>query len=188
MFINEDNANIFSATFAGLAFIFSLISLAINFHTSRKLKQADILSGLNSRFDALQAERAKLLTRTTPIPPIEKDYEVHIFFDRFWSLQFDEFVAWQHGNLADEVYRFWTFARWRQLTNPPEDWIINGSSVKSSLQEACRRWTRQEPHGFTDRPLVNGFIDMFGEISTATREIEVTNILNRYTRAINCAP
>lgn len=127
--IDTTSAPIFSATFAGLAFVFSLISLVLNFRFNRRSKQADIQVGFHNRFDGLQVERAKLLCRSASDAPSTEDHQAKIFFDRFWSLQFDQYVAWQHRYVSDDLYRFWVFARWRQLQHPTPDWNLNGLTV-----------------------------------------------------------
>src|SRR6476469_6309387 len=89
---------------------------------ARRNKQAELIIHFHKQFDEIQKQRAVLLVADNDLaqeaPQTSKDkieIEAHVFFDRFWSLQFDQFVAWYDGYVPSHLYQYWLFSRWREL-------------------------------------------------------------------------
>lgn len=166
-----------SALVAGMAFIVSLLSLYLNFRFQRRSKQTDIQIGFHVRFDNLQVERANLLARTGTLPAPEGDHQAKIFFHRFWSLQFDQYLAWQRQYVADDIYRLWVFSRWHQFNGPTSDWSINGRTVGSTFDEIDKEWPRDPLSAARRRALVAGFLNLHQELRRAKDESTVDRLI-----------
>lgn len=174
MFSDPDQ---WTALLSALALGLSLISLVLTFQFNRRAKQAELQDSFHGRFDRLQEVRTALLCRPAgEVPDTREDHAAHIFFDRFWSLQLDQYTAWQHRFVAPDVFRFWVFARWRQLRQDAPDWTINGRTVASTFDTIRRSWSR-EPEHQTGRPMVRGFLELFEQVRAAASEAEVDRIL-----------
>lgn len=139
----------FIALFA--AFV-AVASVFFNWAITRRGKQADTQIAMHQRFDALQVVRADLLSRAQG-----KDFEdnaayqieVGLFFDRFWSLQFDQFNAWRQGHIPDDVYRGWMYARCAQSRKsregtPPKHWKFGNTDVYRSMLFAIVTWAKPD--------------------------------------------
>lgn len=166
------------------ALLLSIISLILTVQQGRKTKQVDIQGGFHERFDRLQEARARLLLRAPGnLPPPHSDFEAQIFFDRFWSLQFDQYVAWQQGFVDDDIYRFWVFARWRQLRDSSgTHWLLNGLTPRATFVKVSETWAR-EPANRLGRPSwVGNFLAMFEALLSAQDEMQVDAILQQRAR------
>jgi hypothetical protein len=131
------------------------------FRATARNKQADLIVHFHKQFDELQKKRAEILVaQAERVASEDPDanatlknvslwsdkkltIEAQVFFDRFWSLQFDEFHAWYEGYLPTSLYTYWAFARWRQLHDSSEhsaDWLLDKRTVAGSLDELWKRW------------------------------------------------
>ncbi len=166
------------------ALLLSVVSLILTVQQGRKTKQVDIQNGFHERFDRLQECRTRLLLRSaSALPAPEGDFEAQIFFDRFWSLQFDQYVAWQQGYVDDYVYRFWVFARWRQLrSGASRHWALNGATARTTFIKVNETWTREPANRLGKPSFVGDFLSMFGELLNAEEEGQVDAILQKRAR------
>jgi hypothetical protein len=150
---------------AVLAAVFSYASSRFNLRN----KQVDVILQDNKRFDDLQALRTSLRVAEAAIKSGAPDawskerlaIECEMFFDRFWSLQFDGYIAWYSGYLPGAIYKYWLFARWRELREPSESWNLNGYTLWTSLSDAvAKRWKRNPDNTSSQSMHVNQFIQM----------------------------
>lgn len=135
-----------------LAALISVTSVFVNWFITRKGKQADTQLAMHQRFDQLQIVRTRLLS--LPCTKTFVDHEAHrievnLFFDRFWSLQFDQFNAWRQGHIPDDVYRGWMYARWAQSQstrrgNPPKHWQFGDLGVHRSMLTVIATWAKPD--------------------------------------------
>lgn len=149
--------------------ILTLGSLLLAYTTIRsemRSKQVDVITDDHKRFDELQALRTKILVAETEIQSGVPDcwtkarleVEATMFFDRFWSLQFDAYIAWLHGYVPSTVYTYWIFARWRELRSPSADWTLAGKTLPSTLGDISERWRRNPDQQSRQSKHVNDFI------------------------------
>src|SRR4051812_44476540 len=109
-------------------------------------KQADLIIHFHKQFDEIQKQRAVLLvqdndpTKSTEGFKHKLPIEAHVFFDRFWSLQFDQFVAWYDGYVPSHLYQYWLFSRWRELRESSKTWTIANQTIASSFADVASRW------------------------------------------------
>lgn len=166
------------------ALLLSIISLILTVQQGRRTKQVDIQNGFHERFDRLQEYRTRLLLRgASTLPTPESDFEAQIFFDRFWSLQFDQYVAWQQGFVDDYVYRFWVFARWRQLRDGGNrHWVLNGMTPRTTFMKVNDSWAREPANRLGRASYVGDFLAMFAALLEAQDESQVDGILQGKAR------
>jgi hypothetical protein len=70
-------------------------------------KRADILSECNSRFSRIMEMRSNPEVIANP----------KYFFERFWTLQFDQYTFWRMGFVDDDVFEYWMenrYINWKQ--------------------------------------------------------------------------
>jgi hypothetical protein len=80
----------------------TLIVLFNSLRLTRRVMKADVLSDMHRRFDQLGEQRAQLLEETD---------KARAYYDRFWSLQYHQFLMWQQGYADDQTFRFWLGSR-----------------------------------------------------------------------------
>lgn len=85
-------------------------------------KQADIVGDFNARFSRTWEMRASPDVRADPI----------VFYERFWSLQFDQFEMWRQGLVPEETFRCW-------FNNRYDNWVANKSLGDLSYQEGFEK-------------------------------------------------
>jgi hypothetical protein len=142
----------FKDSIAVIATFVSIMTVLINWSITRKGKQADTQIAMHQRFDALQVVRADLLSRRQSKGfkgNAAYQIEVSLFFDRFWSLQFDQFNAWRQGHIPDDIYKGWMYARCAQSQkcrsrNPPRHWNFGHTDVYRSMLFAIVTWAKPD--------------------------------------------
>ena len=130
------------------AVVVALFSAWIGIRMSRANKQADIQMEMHARFDRLQEVRTLLLTEAHEPSFAETEVyqlKVDIFFDRFWSLQYDQFIAWLHWHVPDQLYMMWMHARWKQIQDcrngrVPPLWRLGSQDIHKAAQRVSERW------------------------------------------------
>lgn len=128
--------------------ILALIVVYANTRFGLRNKQADLIIHFHKQFDELQEKRAELLTAQREAAaavqgawsPQRIEVEADVFFDRFWSLQFDQFLAWYEGYVPTRLYVYWAFSRWRELHKASAEWTFGTKTVASTLDELKDRW------------------------------------------------
>ena len=64
-----------------------------------------------------------------------------VFYERFWSLQFDQFNAWRSGFVSEDNFQYWFTCRYL-------DWAKNesfeGLLYKDAFNEVVGKWTHSE--------------------------------------------
>jgi hypothetical protein len=133
-----------------VALVVSLFSAWLGIRVSRSAKQADIQVEMHARFDRLQEVRTELLEISKCPNFVETDsykVKVELFFDRFWSLQYDQFIAWRQWLVPDHLYIMWMHARWKQLQDsrhgkPPPLWQLGSEDIQKSAVRVSARWRR----------------------------------------------
>lgn len=129
----------------------SVLALAVVYANTRfgvRNKQADLVIHFHKQFDELQKKRAELLTAHrerqaaagNAWSELRIEIESDLFFDRFWSLQFDQFLAWYEGYVPTRLYVYWAFSRWRELHKATNEWTLGGRTMASTLEELKNRW------------------------------------------------
>lgn len=135
---------------AVVALVISLFSAWLGIRVSRSAKQADIQVDMHARFDRLQEVRTGLLVESKVPGFIETDaykVKVEVFFDRFWSLQYDQFIAWRQRLVPDHLYIMWMHARWKQVQDccrgqAPPLWRLGSENIQQSAVRLSARWRR----------------------------------------------
>lgn len=129
----------------------SLLALVVVYANTRfgvRNKQADLVIHFHKQFDELQKKRTELLTAQrerqaaagNAWSELRIEVESDLFFDRFWSLQFDQFLAWYEGYVPTRLYVYWAFSRWRELHKATSDWTLAGKTMASTLEDLKNRW------------------------------------------------
>ncbi|WP_207282914.1 hypothetical protein [Pseudomonas sp. FW300-N2F2] len=128
--------------------LLTLVFIYMNARFSIQNKQADLIIHFHKQFDEMQKKRCELLIAqaesasgfASAWSSERLNVEAEIFFDRFWSLQFDEFLAWYEGYLPTSIYIYWVFSRWRELHQPSAGWTVCGNTLVSTLENLKSRW------------------------------------------------
>jgi hypothetical protein len=89
---------------------------------AKQSKQADVLADFNARFSRTWEMRANADIKDNPI----------VFYERFWSLQFDQFDAWRRGFVPEESFAFWANSRY-------DDWVANKSLGQMGYKDGFRK-------------------------------------------------
>ena len=91
-----------------------------------RLKQADVLHSLNSRYEKLWDIRRR------PQP----DDDPQMFFMQYWSLQLDQFESWKVNLVPDSSYRVWMLQR---QTDFISDWKFHGISFSQGWHDCTSK-------------------------------------------------
>jgi hypothetical protein len=106
--------------------------LASDLHKSsqalaKQSKQTDVLGDFNARYSRIWEMRASDDIIAKPI----------VFYERFWSLQLDQFDAWCRGFVPRENFIFWVDSRY-------DDWVADKSfgqmSYRKGFEETVGTW------------------------------------------------
>jgi len=68
---------------------------------TRQSMVANILGEFNARFSRIWEMRADPHVKADPI----------VYYQHFWSLQFDQFDAWRRGTVPDDIFLYWANSR-----------------------------------------------------------------------------
>lgn len=172
---------------AMIAFAALLISYTVARFSIRN-KQIDFLLYDHRQFDELQKKRVELLVEKKklesdlPSPHWAQEHlqiEAEIFFDRFWSLQFDGFVGWFEGYIPTSLYKHWLFARWQEIVRPTENWTFAGKTMQTSLKRIDEEWpVNLDRKSFQSRELCK-FLDLMKELTQGPR-VDADLLLRKY--------
>ena len=132
--------------------LLALVFIYTNARFSIRNKQADLIIHFHKQFDEMQKKRCELLVAQAELAsgsagawsPERINVEAEMFFDRFWSLQFDQFLAWYEGHLPTSIYIYWVFSRWRELHQPSAGWTVCASTLVSTLDTLNIRWQKNQ--------------------------------------------
>ena len=169
----------------------SLLALLVVYANTRfglRNKQADLVIHFHKQFDELQKKRTELLTaqseRACAAPEAWSqqriDVEADMFFDRFWSLQFDEFLAWFEGYVPTRLYVYWAFSRWRELHMPTAAWTIAGRTLSSTLEELKNRWQNNPDKSSRLSTHVSGFLGLMFALRQSAAYVDIDALLVEY--------
>jgi hypothetical protein len=150
-------SELLAAWVQALATPLALLVLALTVRAGVQGKRTDVLIASHTRFDALMSERTELIDAlvqqndTTLTPSLS--IRIASWGSRFWSLQFDQFVWWQHGFVDPEVFRYWMLSRQaefdRKLSEAPRHEIIFHTAVYvTSWNYAAASWAKPPKHAF----------------------------------------
>lgn len=98
---------------------------------ARQSKQADVIGEYNARFSRTWEMRANPNIVENPL----------VFYERFWSLQFDQFHSWRQGFIPEDIFYYWVASRY-------DDWIANkplgAMQYKDGFQRTVGEWKGSE--------------------------------------------
>lgn len=130
--------------------VLTLTFIYTNARFNIRNKQEDMIIHFHKQYDVLQMKRVELLIASKEREnAVVKNFcwsqerlavESDVLFDRFWSLQFDEFVAWYEGYVPTNLYLYWVFSRWRELHVKDAGWEIAGKNLSTTLSSLSDRW------------------------------------------------
>ncbi len=111
----------------GFATVYVLVwSLFHTSHVSHTLKKADVFIECNRKFDQLLVE----------YPHIQNERDAMGFYERFWSLQRQQFEFWRNGLIPDEQYESWMLARRRDFSDVSSSFFnLGGKSFLEAWQQ-----------------------------------------------------
>jgi len=104
---------------------------------NKRSKQADVLSEFNRRYELVSQLRNPTNVTTDPTE----------FYERFWSLQLDQFTFWRKGLVDDDVYRFWLKSRHQDWKN---DRRLATVSWQEGFNNIMQSWASCEFQPFID--------------------------------------
>lgn len=171
-----------------IAFLALLISYTVARFSIRN-KQVDFLLYDHKQFDELQKKRTELLVEQDNRKYGREDQwsetrfliEVDMFFDRFWSLQFDSFVGWWEGYMPTSLYKFWLFSRWRELSHSSPGWTFaEDRTMRSSLISLNQRWSVNPDPRSSQTMQLSNFMDLMFELSENKRRVDIDALLIKY--------
>lgn len=172
-----------------VALFVAFLSMLFSFAGARfgvRNKQLDAIIQDQKRFDDLYAARVKILmsiSESKKVPFDEQkfdqiDLEARIFFDRFWGLQFDTFLAWHEGYIPTKIYSFWLISRRRQLRKSSADWTLNGRTLASTFAGLNEHWCIPNNLGSEDEYVVK-FVEIMNRLKNDD-ELNIKKILSKY--------
>lgn len=171
--------------------MFAFFSVVVAYVAARlnlRNKQVDFVLHSHKQFDELQKKRLEIRVEESRLKTILEDgkwnrerlgLEADMYFDRFWSLQFDGYIAWYDGYVPTSLFTYWLFARWRELYEPTKEWTLGGRTLASSLQVVRKRWaTNPDPRSKQTLQL-GKFINLMLDLSTG-RMVDIDTLLARH--------
>lgn len=158
--------------------LIALCALAVAYAVARfsiRNKQLDFLIYDHKQYDELQKKRCELLVEKARIKASESgcwklerlNIEAKMFYDRFWSLQFDGFVAWSDGYLPTSLFVYWLYSRWREFNTPSEDWAFDTQTMQTSFTDVTTRWHRSPDQASEQSQQVNKFIGLMSSLQVS---------------------
>jgi hypothetical protein len=121
---------------------------------AKQSKQADVLGDFNARYSRIWEMRAKDEIKNNPI----------VFYERFWSLQLDQFDAWCRGFVPEENFNFWVDSR-------HDDWVADKSlgtmSYRQGFKETVGQWKGSNFVTFIENLQKDGKIKAIDEVKKA---------------------
>lgn len=169
----------------------SLLALAVVYANTRfgiRNKQADLVIHFHKQFDELQKKRTELLIaqreRQAAVSNMWSEHrmeiEADLFFDRFWSLQFDQFLAWYEGYIPTRLYVYWAFSRWRELHKATNDWTLSGKTMASTLEELKSRWQNNPDKASRLSTHVSNFLGLMFALKQSAAYADIDALLYQY--------
>ena len=166
----------------------ALIVIYANARFGIRNKQADLVIHFHKQFDELQKKRAELLAAQEESAANVKGVwsqqrmkvEAEIFFDRFWSLQFDQFLAWYEGYVPTRIYVYWAFSRWRELHNATPGWTLAGSTMFSTLEELNNRWQSNPDRASRLTTHVTRFLGLMFALKQNAASADIDDLLCKF--------
>jgi hypothetical protein len=150
------------------------LSLKLNkkaIQLTQQSKRADILSECNSRFSRVMEMRSNPEIIANP----------KIFFERFWTLQFDQYTYWCKGFVDQEVFDYWMenrYIEWQQNLKFGDMTCQDGfKAVKETLRHTKFKKFMNELHdqGTKWIPVSEEYKELYG-----TRAEEQRRLTKRY--------
>lgn len=103
-----------------------------------------------------------------------------MYFDRFWSLQFDEFHTWYEGYVPTSLYAYWAWATWRQFRldefDANSEWSLDGVSLTRAAGLLRERWAVDTEQAFH----VAKFVNLMLTLKDSSAAPDMTGLLKRY--------
>ncbi|UUX96341.1 hypothetical protein [Aquabacterium sp. J223] len=169
----------------------SCLALAVVYANTRfglRNKQADLVIHFHKQFDELQKKRTELLTAhrerdakmTSAWSPQRIDIESDMFFDRFWSLQFDQFLAWYEGYVPTRLYVYWAFSRWRELHKASDEWTFASKTMASTLEDLKNRWQSNPDKSSSLSTHVTSFLGLMFALKQNAAYADIGALLSTY--------
>lgn len=175
---------LWSAIFAMLAVGVAYVATRLNL----RHKQLDFIMYDNKQFDELQKKRLEIRiveaakragNDESEATKARLTLEATMFFERFWTLQFDGFIAWYEGYLPTSLYTYWLFARWRELSEPSAEWTLAEQTLKSSLDSIRKRWASNPDPNSMQTVQVGKFLNLMLDLGTG-RMIDIGSLLKKH--------
>lgn len=174
-----------------LPIITSILALIVVYANARfglRNKQADLVIHFHKQFDDLQKKRAELLVAHRELTASIQgswsqhrlDVEADMFFDRFWSLQFDQFLAWYEGYVPTRLYVYWAFARWRELHKTTAEWTLAGKTMSSTLDDLKNRWQNNPDRSSKLSTHVTEFLGLMYALGQNAASADIDELLRKY--------
>ncbi len=168
----------------------SLLTLAVIYLNARfgiRNKQADMIIHFDKQFDELQEKRVELLVARRELAAgVEEawstqriEVEAGMFYDRFWSLQFDQFVGWYEGYVPTRLYVYWAFSRWREFHKPTDDWSIAGHTLVSTLDDLKNRWQNNPDRSSGLSTHVTRFLELMYALRQSAASADIDTLLGK---------
>jgi hypothetical protein len=103
---------------------------------TREIKRADVLMEVNRKFDALSKDCEELARQKTG--------DSRYYYERFWSLQSQQFQYWLQGYVTDNTFYHW-------MLNRKHDFTINVALCGITFRDG---WDQAKPGHRFDAPFV----------------------------------
>ncbi len=169
----------------------AILALAVVYANARfgiRNKQADLIIHFHKQFDELQKKRTELLTADRERESAANhtwsdqriEVEADLFFDRFWSLQFDQFLAWYEGYVPTRLYVYWAFSRWRELHKATNEWTFSGKTMASTLEDLRHRWQNNPDKSSRLSTHVSNFLGLMFALKQSGAHADIDTLLNQY--------
>ena len=112
-----------------LAPFLTVLTLLATLRLTKELKKTDLMMDCNRRFDQLtelaHEINQKIFERRLKdpgyAPSKQEQTEARYYFQRFFSLQFDQFNAYQQGVIDKKLFHYWMRSREREYVSSGVD-------------------------------------------------------------------
>lgn len=140
------------AVITALSAVFAIAALLAGMSASMAGKRTDVLIDSHKRFDALMVARVELLRSLRGDRECaDLSIELDAWSERFWSLQFDQFVWWRKGFVAADVFGYWLKSRQHEfrrhgVTPESERWWR--AVYFDGWERVSRTWQQEDKWNF----------------------------------------
>jgi hypothetical protein len=159
-------ATIIGAMFTTIMSVATVVILYLTLKLNQRIlqltwesKQADVFGEYNARFSRIWEMRANPNVISNPL----------VFYERFWSLQFDQFSSWRQGFVPEDNFRYWIERRY-------DDWVedkpLGSMNYRDGFHQVVANWRAREFQDFMNAIHTSGVDHAFQTVKSRRQQGE----------------